>query len=171
MRSNMTSQEKVNRIIELYTQGNSGPEISEIMGIPKSTVQRYVKLAGIVRTVEEVYKIASSKGKMARKGYEKIANKEEWKRKMHEGRLRFHAENSKGTSIKASGYIEYTIGEHKGRGVHVVMMEKRLGRRLKPDECVHHIDEDKLNNDEDNLSLMTVNGHARHHGIFRRNKI
>lgn len=50
---------------------------------------------------------------------------------------------------------------------HVLMAEKKLGRYLKQEECVHHIDEDKHNNDIDNLMIFkTVADHtAFHHGV------
>ncbi len=37
---------------------------------------------------------------------------------------------------------------------HRVVMEKKLGRYLKPEEVVHHIDHNKRNNDQDNLMLF-----------------
>jgi len=48
----------------------------------------------------------------------------------------------------------------------VVKMEEQIGRRLKRGECVHHIDENKLNNDLSNLALMTVSAHAKLHRIM-----
>ena len=75
---------------------------------------------------------------------------------------RWHGK-AKGTSLKPSGYIEYTTGEHKGRSVHVVLIEKRIGRKLKSDEIVHHIDGVKTNNSENNLALMTRSAHTRLH--------
>ena len=45
----------------------------------------------------------------------------------------------------------------------MTIMERRLGRRLRPDEHVYHIDGDRLNNDENNLALVTRSGHARLH--------
>ena len=50
-------------------------------------------------------------------------------------------------SLKPSGYIEITMGENKGRGQHIVLMEESIGRKLFIDECVHHIDNDKSNNE------------------------
>jgi len=49
------------------------------------------------------------------------------------------------------------------RDLHRVIAEQRLGRKLKPNEVVHHIDGDKLNNDPDNLCVMTRGEHARLH--------
>ena len=57
----------------------------------------------------------------------------------------------------------YARGENKGKSVHVIAMESRLGRKLMPDEIVHHIDGNKHNNDINNLALMTRSAHARLH--------
>lgn len=46
---------------------------------------------------------------------------------------------------------------------HRVVMERKLGRPLRDDEIVHHIDEDKGNNDPGNLEVMSQSDHARHH--------
>lgn len=37
---------------------------------------------------------------------------------------------------------------------HRMIMEKHLGRELNPSEKIHHIDEDKLNNNINNLLLL-----------------
>lgn len=80
-----------------------------------------------------------------------------------EGRRKWGAENGKGVSTKATGYIVYTQGDNKHRAEHDVIMEGRLGRRLLTDECVHHIDRDRSNNDINNLALVTRSGHTRLH--------
>lgn len=46
---------------------------------------------------------------------------------------------------------------------HVYIMEKFLGRKLNKDECVHHIDRDRSNNDIENLQLLTHKEHAELH--------
>ncbi len=51
----------------------------------------------------------------------------------------------------------------RGRHEHRTVMEKHLGRKLGPNEIVHHDDEDKRNNDLSNLILTTRPEHARHH--------
>ena len=48
--------------------------------------------------------------------------------------------------------------------IHQLEAEKKLGRRLKDGECVHHIDENKFNNDLDNLMVFrTVADHTAFH--------
>lgn len=47
---------------------------------------------------------------------------------------------------------------------HVLMAEKKLGRYLTPEECVHHVDGDKYNNDLDNLMVFkTKADHSAFH--------
>ena len=88
---------------------------------------------------------------------------ESTKQKLSESANRRAAASAKGVSHKANGYIVFTQGENKDRGEHVVIIERRIGRRLKPDEVVHHIDGNRSNNSEDNLALMTRSGHTRLH--------
>lgn len=81
--------------------------------------------------------MASSQGKLGKRllGKKRIFTKE-WKENISKGRSGI----GKGFSLKPSGYIEITMGENKGRLAHVVIMEKIIGRKLMPNECVHHID-------------------------------
>lgn len=63
-----------------------------------------------------------------------------------------------------SGYI--FIKTEKGWvQEHRLIMEQRIGRELRPDEAVHHIDGDIENNSDNNLALMTNGGHTRLHRI------
>lgn len=59
----------------------------------------------------------------------------------------------------------------KLHGVHVhrIVAERKLGRRLRPDEVVHHIDGDRRNNDPENIVVLRNQGdHARLHHTGRR---
>ena len=47
--------------------------------------------------------------------------------------------------------------------VHRYVMEQKLGRELRSDELVHHIDGNRRNNDPENLELSTRSEHAKHH--------
>ena len=47
---------------------------------------------------------------------------------------------------------------------HILVAEKKLGRYLQSEECVHHIDEDKYNNHPDNLMIFkTIADHSAFH--------
>jgi HNH endonuclease len=51
-----------------------------------------------------------------------------------------------------------------GRHEHRVVAEKKLGRRLRPGETVHHKDHNKRNNDPKNIEVFKSQAeHARFH--------
>ena len=52
---------------------------------------------------------------------------------------------------------------------HILVAEQKLGRQLKDSECVHHIDENKRNNDPNNL--MVFNSTSSHSGFHNGNKL
>lgn len=56
-----------------------------------------------------------------------------------------------------------TYVKENGRHQHRVVMERKLGRKLKKGEIVHHIDHNKKNNHPDNLQVMTQSEHCRLH--------
>jgi hypothetical protein len=46
---------------------------------------------------------------------------------------------------------------------HVYVMAEAIKRRLEPNECVHHKDRDRTNNDINNLQLLSMSEHAKLH--------
>jgi hypothetical protein len=56
-----------------------------------------------------------------------------------------------------------TYVKENRRHQHRIVMEKIIGRKLRKGEIVHHIDENKKNNDPNNLQVMTQSEHARLH--------
>ena len=77
---------------------------------------------------------------------------------------------NKGYMIK-DGYIMIRKPSHPDSWsngyikLHRLVMEKILGRRLKPDEIVHHIDFNKQNNSPENLQLVDQEEHRRIHNF------
>jgi hypothetical protein len=68
--------------------------------------------------------------------------------------------DEKKTYIK-NGYLLFS---DSNRSVHRWVIEKHLGRRLKKEEVVHHIDGNKLNNNIENLQLFkNQDEHHAHH--------
>ena len=46
---------------------------------------------------------------------------------------------------------------------HVKVVEESIGRRIKPTECVHHINRNRQDNKLENLQLMTKSEHQKLH--------
>jgi hypothetical protein len=80
-----------------------------------------------------------------------------------------------GKSITGYGYILIYAPEHPSRNnkgyvrEHRLVMERIIGRRLKREEIVHHINENKKDNRPSNLLLFpNVVSHWKHHRMLRK---
>lgn len=156
-------------MFEMYINGMSIHEIRKETEIPLSTIRFRLKKAGILRNRGDGVRNAFMRGRFPSKlGVKRNEFSDEWKNNISLSKKKLGYMTSDMISIKPSGYAEFTSGKYKGKPVHVIIMENRIGRTLKEDECVHHIDGDKLNNNDNNLCLMTKSGHARLHVILKQ---
>ena len=149
----LTTKEKY---IQMYQIDKlSARDIAKKLGCEKTSVLRNMKKLGIpIRTVGEALKDrimpaeTRSKISKAMKIIQQGSNHSSWKG----GRI-----------LHSSGYIHVWVKKHpfanpKGYVFeHRLVVEKILNRYLKPEEVVHHIDMDGLNNDPDNLMLCKDN--------------
>jgi hypothetical protein len=150
------------KLAEMYERGQSIPQIAGRTGINRSRVRAELLKAGVtLRSRGEALRIREGLGQKLKGTSREFS--QEWKNNISIGRKKWGEENAKGFSVRSNGYVQLTRGEHKHRCQHDVVMEERLGRRLLPDEVVHHIDRDRSNNNPNNLALVTRSGHTRLH--------
>lgn len=72
-----------------------------------------------------------------------------------------------GFSIQPNGYM---LNNKTKEYAHREVMVKKLGRKLKRGEIVHHLDGNKLNNDPANLKVISRESHIKEHGERLLNK-
>lgn len=63
----------------------------------------------------------------------------------------------------ATQYKRIRIDCNSTKDYHRIIIEENIGRKLKRNEVVHHIDGDKQNNNISNLELLTLEKHSRIH--------
>lgn len=71
--------------------------------------------------------------------------------------------NWNGGRCKTRGHWRINIPDGGRMAEHRYVMEKKLGREIKSNEIVHHIDCDGFNNDLDNLVLLNKSEHRKVH--------
>ena len=72
-----------------------------------------------------------------------------------------------GTDGRVRCYSKLT---HKGTSYPRILMEIKLGRKLNENEQVHHIDENPLNNNYNNLKILLLGEHQRIHSTKYHDK-
>ncbi|TIR34517.1 MAG: hypothetical protein E5X35_07315 [Mesorhizobium sp.] len=141
------------------------PQVAAAVGWPISRVRSRLIEAGVpMRARGDGVRLRRDVLGQHLKGKRRFFTKE-WCQNISAARLRWSAENAVGHRVTQAGYLEFTTGPHKGRLVHDVMMEVRIGRRLMPGETVHFIDDHRQNNDPDNHELLMRADHMRLHRL------
>jgi len=141
----------------------STPEVAKALGLSISTVRRAVLAAGgAMRSAKQAGVLYGPAVGDRLRGRQHITS--EMREAINVG-IRRAAGKAKGIGTTSKGYLRYTATTrpHYDRLVHVVVMEEHLGRRLLPGEVVHHIDQNKQNNELSNLQLMSSAAHTALH--------
>ena len=145
-------------IKRLYASGKSTGEIGSKFNIDPSNIYHALKRMGVqLRTQKESTLLAAKQGKMSRKG------KDCW--------------NWQGWRLHTSGYILILMPCHYRANstgyvpLSNLVAEEYYGRKLEPNEIVHHIDGNKKNDDPRNLLIITRSGHGKLHANANDNHI
>ena len=151
-------------LVALYQSGSSTTQISAATGISLATVWRRLNAAGVMRNPRQSVLLAISQGRAAAK----LRGRGSFMSADGEARFREASKAAKlgkgrGWRITSQGYVQFTMGEHAERPVHRVIVEQDIGRSLREEEVVHHVDGDRQNNSLDNLLIMTASQHAALH--------
>lgn len=171
LRRRMTEREMVAE----YQAGRSSPEISERAGVSAAHIRRILAGAGLDRrSLSDALKISHNQPERATR-FSEVNRRPLSEAAKEKLRARSGPRNGRwrsGLTVTAQGYLAFTRspanGAHAGQAIHRVIGEWMVGRRLRRDEHVHHIDGNKLNNDPHNLLVMPASEHARLHAGNRK---
>lgn len=83
------------------------------------------------------------------------------------GKPSWNAGTSQGWVDKRGYHWIYVTenGKRRAKRKHRDVMEKHLGRKLSPEEAVHHKDGNPSNNDINNLEIVSFADHQREHHV------
>jgi hypothetical protein len=158
-------------ILKMYADEKlSSTEISKKCGITSTQVLR------VLSSVDAEIRCASENKKLS-------CNKPEFKEKMRNSRLGKSLSETakeklaerigeksplwKGGITISSGYLQFTgskaNGDNAGKAIHTIIAEWIYGRKVKNGEHVHHIDGNKLNNNPENICILSASEHAKLH--------
>lgn len=162
---------------KMYALGYSMKEIGKYLGYSSATIWKYFKKYKITPRrwgINEISKIKMAKTKTG------VSSKTKGKKLSEETKNKISISKiKKGIGHKkkrSDGYICIYFPDHPKSNKdgyimeHDLVMECVIGRHLKKDEIVHHINHVRNDNRIENLKLMTFKEHAKMHMLERYKK-
>jgi hypothetical protein len=167
-RRRVINNDILEKIINLYfVDIKSIPQISVELSIPKSAIRSSLLLSGkkLRDRSTAILLSAPRSTDTKRKNNKKWSWSEESKKRASVSAKKRFENTALGVSFKKSGYVQITKGPNIHRPLHVVLIEKKIKRHIRSNECIHHIDGCKSNNSISNLKILTKSEHSRLHRL------
>lgn len=187
-----------NKIKALYLEGKTIKQITKEVGVSVFIVRNSLDAQGVKRRTSGESRILNSQGFVATPKEElfelyvnqrlssceiaKIYNVSTSSVRRQLEKLEIPMRTMQESKFKGEkrldkkGYVIISYYDEEGnycrQHEHRYVMEKHLGRKLTPDEDVHHVDFDKTNNDISNLRVLSHKEHAElHYNIQKLERI
>ena len=164
-------------LFKLYiTEGKTMKAISLELGIAVGKIHRLIHEYGINVRATSDYEITEKQREAGRRAGSCKKGKtlsKEHRSKISEGRKSHSPGHIK---LRTDGYRslyypDYPSSNKNGYVMeHVYIMEQHIGRQLRDNECVHHINFNRADNRIENLKLMTKSEHMSYHNTLRHSK-
>ena len=162
-------------ITKLYSLGYSMREIANYLDMSVGKIHKYFVIYEITprKHLNILAKEKISKANKGKKYALGIKRTEKTKEKIRNAKLKKGVGYKK---MRSDGYISIYFPDHPKSNKdgmimeHDLVMECFIGRWLKSNEVVHHINKIRNDNRIENLQLMTKKEHARFHMIERYEK-
>lgn len=164
-------------LVDLYwNKGLSGKEIANLLGCTPAAVSLRMKSSGIKTRRPSDYPPTEAQRKAWKENGERLSSLPGMKAvriengKRNKGRRkRSDYEFGGHEKRRGDGYIKVYSPDHPQCTAdgyvmkHILVMERKIGRFMTKDECVHHINHVRDDNRIENLLLMTKSEHASMH--------
>lgn len=164
-------------LIKDYQNNLSSADLALKYNCSSTHILRLLKANNVsIRCSSEALKLSHSRESVKNKLSKSSLGRRLSEKSKNKLRLRVGSKNHNwrnGLTITKGGYLQFTDsscnGEHRNKLLHIIICEYKYNRKLIKGEHVHHIDGNKLNNNPNNLIILSASEHAKIHTGDRQN--